>query len=323
MSRKPKKEKKSRGELIAMNKGTKILKKCLCSFLTLLFFLSYAESVHATEENTKDLSYNSVVEVESYNIDEGYIEAGKNTNLTLTLHNSNKFTEANSLVVLFSSGSGMVYPAYGNDNQIYIGTLQAGESTTVSIPITVNSGFDEELADISCDLIYESGGNKITNRVSMILPSEKVNEVVVRSVEVSAHAIKNGKSLLSIVYGNNSNKNISDAEILIEGNVSDATKNIKLESLIAGKEYTKDFNIAFTEAGEQSITISLKYTSSDDELIKLDLGTYNVNVDEENAPKVIEENKNEILILVGRAVALMAAFGLIIAVFVYVKRKLF
>jgi hypothetical protein len=217
----------------------------------------------------------------------------------------------------------MVYPAYGNDNQIYIGTLQAGESTTVSIPITVNSGFDEELADISCDLIYESGGNKITNRVSMILPSEKVNEVVVRSVEVSAHAIKNGKSLLSIVYGNNSNKNISDAEILIEGNVSDATKNIKLESLIAGKEYTKDFNIAFTEAGEQSITISLKYTSSDDELIKLDLGTYNVNVDEENAPKVIEENKNEILILVGRAVALMAAFGLIIAVFVYVKRKLF
>jgi hypothetical protein len=303
-------------------KKMNLFKSCIiCLWAFCLAFLHFGITAAAAEGEQKELSFNSVVEIEDYQVDEGYIAAGKNANVTLTIHNSNRVSAANSLVVQFTSQSGMIYPAYGSDNQVFVGTLQAGESTTVSFPIIVSSEFTADYADFTCNLIYESGGVKINNSATMILPSDNVSDVVVRNVDVSAHAIKNGKSLLSINYGSNSSDNISDAELVIEGNVSDATKSIKLDTIQAGKYYTKDCNIVFVQTGEQTISITLRYTSSDGEQIEQNLGTYDVTVSEESYSDITGGNGNYALTWIGRLIALAALVTAAIVVSMYIGRR--
>ncbi len=284
-----------------------------------------ASRVYAVEEEPKEQSepsFNSVVEIESYSIEEGYIAAGKNANILLTIHNANKNSAANGLVVAVLSHSGMVYPAYGNDNQFYVGTLKAGESSTITVPIIVNSEFVGDFVDFSCELTYESGGRKISNSSSMILPSESASSFLIKSLEVSSGAVVNEDSLLSISYRNNSLRNISDIELLIEGNVSDASKIIKLGSIDAGKTSTKDCNISFTEVGEQTISITLKYMGADEVPIEMNLGTYDILVNEAvSGTEFAGETNNAALIWIGRGVAIVALAAAAIAVLVYIRKK--
>ncbi|WP_026519130.1 hypothetical protein [Butyrivibrio sp. FCS006] len=281
--------------------------------------------VYATQEAPvvqSEPSFNSVVEIESYSIEEGYIAAGKNANIILTIRNANKNSAANGLVVTVLSNSGMVYPSYGNDNQFFIGTLKAGETATVTVPIIVNSEFVGDFVDFSCQLSYESGGRQITNSSSMILPSESASAFLIKSLEVSSGAVVNDDSLLSISYRNNSLRNITDIELIIEGNVSDASKNINLGSIDAGKTSTKDCTISFTETGEQTISITLRYMGADGEQIEMNLGTYDVMVDEAPSDtENVEGVNNETLIRIGRGIAGLAFIAAMIAVLVYIKKR--
>lgn len=305
-----------------MRKGNYIIKTCI-SFLLVFFFILTGSTVlaFATENDAEELSFNSVVEVESYEIEGGYLQAGKNANVLLTLHNANRVSAANSIMVMVSSNSGMVYPEYGNDNQFYVGSLTAGSSTTISIPVTVNSKLQADYVDFTCEIVYESGGKKITNRATMILPSDSVSSVVVRSVEVSSHAIVNGKSLLSINYSNNSTESINDAQLIVDGNVSESSRVIDLDYLGAGKNYTKDCNVVFTQTGEQQIAIRLQYTDRDGNVVENELGTYNVTVEQQTSTGATESVENTTLKWGGRAIAAIAFFLAAGAVFFYVKKR--
>lgn len=281
--------------------------------------------VYAVEEAPKERSessFNSLVEIESYSIKEGYIAAGKNANILLTVHNANKNSAANGLVVAVSCRSGMVYPAYGNDNQFYVGTLKADKSETITIPIIVSSEFVGDFIDFTCDLTYEIGGRILSNSSSMVLPSESASSFLIKSLEVSSGAVVNDNSLLSISYRNNSLRNISDIELLIEGNVSDASKIIRLGSIDAGKTSTKDCSISFTEAGEQTISITLRYVSADEEPTEMNLGTYDVMVEEAiNGAEIAGNTNDAAYIWVGRGIAIAALVAAAIAVLVYIKKR--
>ena len=267
-----------------------------------------------------DASYNSVVEVEGYVIEEGYIEAGKEANVVLTLRNTNRDANAVNIVVTVSSNSGMVYPKYGDDNQFYVGDLEAGKNTTVTIPIVVASSFVSDYVDFNCTMNYVMNGMKITNSSTMVLPGLSNVAISVNSLEVSAHAVKNSQSLLSINYSNKGADNINDAVIVVDGNVSETTKEIDLGTVAAGKAYNKDCNVIYTESGKQTITVMLKYTDVNGEQVQSDLGTFRVTVAEENTSTIIEKENNPYLVWIGRGIAAVALL-IAIVVFVMYARK--
>ena len=222
--------------MMTVNKIEHILIR-IVSFLFLFYFtfthccIVVQANEYETLQEKNDIANNSIVEISEYSIVEGYIDAGKDATIALTLHNANKFSSTDNIVVMISSNSGMVYPAYGIDNQFFVGSLNAGESITIDIPITTNSYFSANYADLICKIIYETGGKTLTNEVSIILPSNVISPLVVKNVQVSAHAIKNGKSLLSINYGNNSDVNINDAVLVINGNVNENSSIIELDTI--------------------------------------------------------------------------------------------
>lgn len=279
--------------------------------------------VHATEneEEVKEPSYNSVVEVSDYKIEGDYLRAGKETNITLTLHNANKRTPANSLVAVVSSESKMVFPSYGNDNQFFIGSLEANTETTITIPVVVNSDLSGDYVDFICTLVYECGGSRMSNTCTMVLPTENTTSIVVNSLEISHKATVNGKSLLSINYSNNSTTNISDVILTVNGSVSEESKIIELGSIASGKTNIKDCNVMFTEAGEQSVNITLSYTDSNGVLTETDLGTYSISVDEESNITLTEDDGNSVIIWAGRFIALIAFVAAAYAVWFYVYKR--
>lgn len=302
-----------------MNRAKIYIKICVSCLVALFVFLNCNTVLYA--EEAKPLSFNSVVEVESYELEEGYLEAGKEATIVMVLHNANTYSAANNIMLTVSSNSGMIYPLYGHDNQFFAGTLEADCTTTVRIPLSVSSRLTADYVDFNCDIAYQTSGNRITNSASMILPTQNNVTVIVSSVDVSAHATVNGKSLLSVVYTNNGTYSINDAVISVKGNVSESSKEIQLDSIAAGKSYTKDFNVVFTEPGEQAISIVLSYTGVFGERVESELGDYTVNVGEEDGLQYVESDENSFYRWIGIMISIAAFVLAAVATVVYIKKR--
>ena len=288
-----------------------------------------AEEVPATAESTNviqteaELNADSkvaYVEVEKYTIEGGLLESGNELTINLTVRNISSVAAAESLVMTMSSESSMIYPKYGTDNQIFIGKLLPKESKTISIPVTVSSKFEGDATDFSCRFDYLSLDNKISNTSSMIITTSSGKGLIVKSMDLSSHAILNGKSLLSISYSNKSNGNITDAQLLIDGNVAAESKIIRLDTVYAGKNYTKDYNVTFTKAGNQDVSVKLVYTDVTGERLQADLGSYSVTVSDEVTARR-GSTTSKALLWGGRALAGIVLLVAFVFGFIYFKKR--
>ncbi len=289
------------------------------------------QSTEQSEENSAEeslqqdkpvYSEQAIVEVSGYKLDQGILAAGKEISLILSLHNLSSTNAAESVMLTISSESGMIYPSYGNDNQFFVGTIPANESVEVTVPITVSSSFKQDYVDLKCGLSYVSKDNQMSNNSVLIITTSGGKRMLVNSLDVSTHAIVNGKSLISISLSNKSNSNIDDAKLIIEGNVSDESKEINLGTVNSGKNYSKDLDVTYTQIGNQSIIIKLAYTDGQGEHIETTLGKYNVSVSEQLAFENQENEKfKSLLVWGGRALALVFSLIALRVILSYIKKR--
>lgn len=272
------------------------------------------------EVHTADSSL-ALIEIQNYSIESGTIEAGQNAEILIDLRNVSRKTNANGIMMTISSNSGVLFPAFGTDNQIYVGTISAGGTNTVTIPVTISSGFEGDYVDLTCRFDYESNGAVMFNSATMILPTASGEGLLVQSVGLGSKAIVNANSLLSISYSNMSKENINDAVLNINGNVTDDSREIKLGTAYAGKNYMKDYHINFTAIGEQSVTITLTYTNAANEKITKDLGSYSIEVSEETKNGQEAGTMSLVVIWIGRIIAVIAVVIAAVSVVLYIKKR--
>ncbi len=308
-----------------MKKITSIIRTSLICLLAIVSMtLNFSVVAKATEGETTVVTSNgipAIIEVASYSVDGGVIEAGKDITINLELHNTSSNANANSVMLTLSSTSGMAYPVYGSSNQIYVGTISAGDTTVVSIPVSVSNKFTGSVLDLTVKLDYETKGSKATNTSTMVIPTSAGNTLYVKSLNVSSHAILNGNSLLTISYSNLGGTDISGAKLVIDGNISSDSKTIELGTIYAGKSYSRDYHLTFTQSGSQQISVKLVYPGDEGENIETELGTYSVNVVEQQAGDTSDGSGNLVLVWVGRgiaALALLAAAGVVIT---YIRKR--
>lgn len=289
---------------------------CLCAVLCLGSNLSIVANADEVEGSAV-----AIIEIQDYTIEGGMLEAGKEITVNLTLHNTAVNASANSVLMTLSNTTGVLYPTYGNANQIYVGTIAAGGTADVSVPLTIGANFLGDAVDLTCDFKYETAGISMSNASTIVIPTSGGSTIGVKSIDVSTHAIVNGKSLLSISYVNQSSTNITDAVLIVDGNVSPTSKEIKLDTIYAGKSYTEDYNVTFKEAGNQEVGITLQYTDANGETVSTDLGTFGVTVSKENIDVVESKADNPILLWAGRGVSGLVLLVVVALVVVYVKKK--
>ncbi len=263
----------------------------------------------------------AIIEVQDYTIEGGMIEAGKEITVNLTLHNTSSTMAATSVLMTLSNSTASLYPAYGSDNQVYVGNIGADKTKTVSVPMTIGANFMGDAVDLICRFDYAAQNTRLSNTATIVIPRSGGSTIGVKSIDVSSHAIVNGKSLLAISYVNQSSANITDARLIVDGNVSNPSKEIKLDTVYAGKSYTEDFYVTFKEAGNQQIQVSLAYTDIDGQQNVTDLGTFDVTVSKENVDDGAESGLTGILTLVGMGVAGVVLLLAAATVFIYIKKR--
>ena len=311
-----------------MRKLSNILKTfTICLFAVLYIGANMTLVANATEANETAASESAegaavaVIEIQDYTVEGGMIEAGKEIVVNFTLHNASNTMSASSIMMNMSSATGVIYPAYGNDNQIYIGTISAGSTKVVSVPLTIGSNFMGNAVDLTCQFNYLAQNMNLQNQATIVIPASGGSTIGVKSIDVSSHAIVNGKSLLAFSYVNQSSSNITDAKLIIDGNVSSSSKEIELDTVYAGKSYTNDYYVIFNEAGNQTVDISLQYTDINGEQSITDLGKFDVTVSKESA---VEDDGSEMMKYLdfgGKIVSLAVLLVAIACVVLYVKKK--
>ncbi len=321
------------------NRFLNIKKSAVCLLTAVCAFTNVSLIANATEETTPaeeaapaaaetaapapvaESSSSAIVEIEGYTIEGGMLDSGKEITVKLNLHNAGSSTAATSLMLTFSSASGMAYPVYGNDNQIYVGTIGAGKTKEVEVPLSISSQFVGDAVDLTCKFNYLSGAQNMNNEATLIIPKSGGSTIGVKSISVSSHAIVNGKSLLSIGYVNQSGSNISDAKLVVDGNVSSSSKSIKLDTIYSGKSYNEDYYLTFKEAGEQDVTVALVYTDVTGEEVHTDLGTFGVSVSKETEAETDDNAIMNVLAVVGKLVSLVAVVFVGALLVLYIKKR--
>lgn len=288
------------------------LKNICLSALMICGLLLPGMASNATELASAD---SAVLDIETYEVTEGSLNPGEQITLKIKVKNNSDVSNAHNAVVSFEAANGALAPVYGDDNQIFIGTVPAGQTVDVVVDAVVNKQYNLDAAQLRCYFNYVSGSVALSNNVTINIPTQVAGNLMVESTVVAENATVGVNSLVSVRCKNGGTTAITDAKLIVEGNIQEENKEILLSSLGAGKTISEDYYVNFTESGIQNLQITYQYTDAKGNVCTVDCGEYKVNVTDnvsgvanDAVVEQVEGTSTRVLkiILLG-AVALMAA----------------
>lgn len=220
----------------------------------------------------------AVVDIETYEVEEGALNPGEQITLNLKVKNNSEITDAKNTVVTFESMDGALAPIYGDDNQIYIGTVPAGQTVSVMIEAVVSKQYKADATQLKCYFTYVSGATALNNTVVINIPTNVSGVLQAEAVNVAENATVGVNALVNVRCKNGGTVAISDAKLMVTGNVQEDNKEIQLPVIGEGKTIAEDYYVSFTESGIQSLQLELQYTDAKGNVCTVDCGEYKVNV---------------------------------------------
>lgn len=294
----------------------KTLKSIALSMLLVCGVACTDVTVHATQLASAE---SAVVDIEAYEVEEGALNAGEQITLNLKVKNNSETTDAKNAVVTFESMDGALAPIYGDDNQIYVGTIPAGQTVNVMIEAVVNKQYKADATPLKCYFTYVSGASALNNTVVINIPTNVAGILQAESVVVAENATVGVNALVSVRCKNGGTTTITDAKLLVTGNVQEDNKEILLPTIGEGKTIAEDYYVSFVESGIQNVQLELQYTDANGNKCVIDCGEYKVNVTnkmtEADYDAVVEQTEGTSatvlkMILLGAAVCMIAGVTL-------------
>ncbi len=256
-------------------KMMKMMKKICLGLLAVCSALMVTVTSYAAELSSAD---SAVVDIEAYEVTEGGLNPGGQITLKLKVKNNSAVSDAANTVVTFESAGGALAPIYGDDNQIYVGTVPAGKTVDVVVDAVVNKQFNLDAAQMICYFSYVSGAVPLNNTVAINIPANVSGNLVVESAYVAENATVGVNALVNIRCKNGGATAITDAKLIATGNIQDDMTEIQLDTIGAGKTLTGDYYVMFTERGNQGLKLELRYTDSKGNECIVDCGEFRVKV---------------------------------------------
>ena len=126
-------------------------------------------------------------------------------------------------------------------------------------------------------------------------------------------------------YKNASSVDITDAKLVIEGNIQEDSKEIELPTAAAGKTYTGDYYVNYLESGIQTLKIQYQYTDAQGNAFVTDCGEYKINVTndvvEQTSNAVVSQETSGASRVVQLGMAGLLGIIIIIVVVLYIKKR--
>lgn len=299
------------------------IKRILGSIMMLCCLI--ISNMHVSAEPVKSVN-SATLEVYSYEVEEGILSAGESITLNMKIRNNSTISEAGNIVMTYTAVNDALYPVYGEDNQIYIKNIEPGRNVEISIPLMVAKNYNAEFAKLNLEFDYASAESVINNKVAINIPTYASGQLASESVIVAGNATVGVNALVSVRYKNGGNTDIKDAKLVFAGSVEEDCREIELPVINAGKTYTQDYYVRFSESGIQKLQISYEYTDSQENQYTIDCGEYVVNVTTAPAPMgetdvIVEQSSGMSTIMVQMLLLLIAAVAVIITVVLYFRKR--
>ena len=300
----------------------KIIKSICLGILMMCILCVQNTDVYATQIASAD---SAVIDIETYEVVEGTLSAGGQITLKLRVKNNSEVSDAHNTVVTFESANGALAPVYGDDNQIFIGTVPAGQTMDVVVDAVVSTQYEADAVQMRCYFNYVSGVVALSNAVVINIPTNVSGNLTVDAINVAENATVGVNSLVSIRCKNNGTYAITDAKLVITGAVEEESKEIVLPTIGAGKTVAEDCYVRFAEPGVQDVKIEVRYTDSKENVCIIEGGNHKVkvtsNIDESGYDAVVEQVEG-VGSMVKKIVLLGAAALMIMGVMVsYFKKR--
>ena len=247
---------------------------CLSMIMICSMFLTNMVS-NAAELASAD---SAVIDIENYEVAEGGLNPGEQVTLKIKVKNNSEISNAENTVVTLEATNGALAPVYGEDNQVYIGTVPAGQTKEVVVNAVVSKQFNADSAQLKCSFDYVSGTVALSNSVSINIPANVSGNLIAESTVVAENATMGVNSLVSIRCKNAGTTAITDGKLVITGNVQEENKEIQLPNIASGKTISEDYYVSFTEIGIQNLQLEYQYTDTKGNTCTVDCGEYKVNV---------------------------------------------
>lgn len=296
-------------------------KKIVSSVLLIVSMLIPTITTYAAQMSSAE---SAVVNIESYEVEEGVLTPGEQVTLNFTLKNNSKTVPAENVVLTLESANYALIPVYGEDNQVYVGTIEAGSTKEVSVKAAVNTSYNTDAAQLKIQFSYVSGATPLSNSTAVYIPTYASGNLIAESTIVAGNTTVGARTLVSVKYKNASTAEIADVNLILDGNIAEENKKIALPTADAGKSYTDDYYVTFTESGIQTLSIQYQYTDTQGNNYVIDCGTYKVNVTNEVAndstATIVQEGTNTTSMLV-KFVLLTVVGVAALAVIVFYLRK--
>lgn len=297
-------------------------KKIVSSVLLIGSMLIPTITTHAAQMSSAE---SAVVNIESYEVEEGVLIPGEQVTLNLSLKNNSKTVPAENVVLTLESANYALLPIYGEDNQVYVGTIEAGGTKEVSVKATVNTQYNTDAAQLKIEFSYISGSTPLSNSTAIYIPTYASGNLIAESTVVSGNTTVGARTLVSVKYRNASTANIADIKLVIDGNIAEESKEIALPTASAGKSYMNDYYVTFTESGIQTLTIQYQYTDEQGNKYVTDCGSYKVNVTNEVASDstatVVQEKSNAASMAVRFVLLTVVGVAVLAVIVIYLRKR--
>lgn len=245
------------------NKGK--LVKIASSFLICILVLMCCQNPLSVVK-AADIGQARIV-VDSFSVSGDGAVPGESFELTLNLKNTSNTYSAYNILVTLSSETGIL-PVYGASNQIYIDSIAASESTSVTFDVVTASQLEVDYLEE--DILISSYDNNTVNQSSNIstimIPFQLKSTLILSGYTVPDQTKVGTKARVSATYVNSGMEELSNIQMMITGDGLSKEYTASLGNLGAGDSNIAEVYLDFISAGTKNLYMSFQYNDSDGEV---------------------------------------------------------
>lgn len=225
---------------------------------------------------------NAKVLLTSYEVTKGKVIEGGSIELALTFENASKNLDAEDIVISMETADSLIYPVYGESNQIYIDKIPVKGKKVVKVKCDIAPSLKEAHAiKMNFTIEYTDKNNRSNkNNTFVLLPAVQECVMSIKSLSIGERATKGSKLLISVVCANIGIVEIQNVVMNIEGDILEDQKSVNIGNIAVNGQQAFDSYVNFQSTGTQILKINFKYTDAEGHKFKTEVEEYKVEVEE-------------------------------------------
>ncbi|MCR5756235.1 MAG: hypothetical protein K6G30_15660 [Acetatifactor sp.] len=221
-------------------------------------------------------------------------KAGEEFTITVTLKNASISTAVYSVLVTAVDENGLIVAAPGSSNQAYIRNIDKAGSATADIRLQTQEQLEIDKLPLTIEVVFNDEDGITYESSSQISVQVDANGYGIDSeVQISDSCTLAAPASVTAAVSNQLNFNVKDVTLEVEGNISEDSKSFSIGELDAKSKGFAEGYLYFTEAGTQTVNVTVSYHDAQGNYYKSSGKEFTVQVTDDGRQLINPENEEQ------------------------------